>query len=182
MVLSSETIAVVATWNVAASSAYYVRGAEYYLGSGEPEGVWYAPRGNLGRRDAATVQPKEFARLYQGLGENGQSLITNMGGKVDRRIPASDLTFSAPRSMSLAWASTDGDLRRNLEAAQEPGVRATLATIEREAIYARRGKDGARVEKASGRCGRRLAQCGAMRGGRISMWSFTRCRWTAGSC
>jgi hypothetical protein len=45
MVLSSETIAVVATWNVAASSAYYVRGAEYYLGSREPEGVWYAPPG-----------------------------------------------------------------------------------------------------------------------------------------
>ena len=51
-----ETASVVATWNVAASSAYYVRGAEYYLGSREPEGVWYAPRGDLGRRDAATVQ------------------------------------------------------------------------------------------------------------------------------
>lgn len=97
MVLSSETIAVVATWNVAASSAYYVRGAEYYLGGREPEGVWYAPRGDLGRRDAATVQPKEFARLYEGLGENGQSLVTNAGGKVDRRVPAFDLTFSAPR-------------------------------------------------------------------------------------
>jgi conjugative relaxase-like TrwC/TraI family protein len=149
MVLSSETIAVVATWNVAASSAYYVRGAEYYLGSREPEGVWYAPRGDLGRRDAATVQPKEFARLYEGLGENGQSLITNAGGKVDRRVPAFDLTFSAPRSVSLAWAFADGDLQRNLAAAQERAVRATLATIEREAIYARRGKDGARVEKVA---------------------------------
>jgi hypothetical protein len=104
MVLSSETIAVVATWNVVASSAYYVRGGEYHLGSREPEGVWYAPRGDLGRRDAATVQPKEFARLYEGLGENGQSLITNMDGKVDRRVRALDLTFSAPRSVSLAWA------------------------------------------------------------------------------
>lgn len=149
MVLSSETIAVVATWNVAASSAYYVRGAEYYLGSREPEGVWYAPRGDLGRRDAATIQRQEFARLYEGLGENGQSLITNPGGKAIRRVPAFDLTFSAPRSVSLAWAFADEDLRRNLEAAQERAVRATLATIEQEAIYARRGKDGAYVEKVA---------------------------------
>jgi hypothetical protein len=94
-----------------------VRGAEYYLGSREPEGVWYAPRGDLGRRDAATVQPKEFARLYQGIGESGRSLSTNAGGKADRRVPAFDLTFSAPRSVSLAWAFADKDLQRNLEAA-----------------------------------------------------------------
>jgi conjugative relaxase-like TrwC/TraI family protein len=149
MVLGSETIAVVATWNVAASSAYYVRGAEYYLGSREPEGVWYAPRGDLGRRDAETVERQEFARLYEGLGENGQSLITNAGGKVDRRVPAFDLTFSAPRSVSVTWAFADEDLRRNLEAAQERAVRASLTTIEREAIYARRGKDGAYVEKVA---------------------------------
>lgn len=139
----------VATWNVAASSAYYVRGAEYYLRSREPEGVWYAPRGDLGRRDAATVQPEEFARLYEGLGENGQSLITNAGGKSDRRVPAFDLTFSAPRSVSLAWAFADADLRRDLEAAQGRAVRASLATVEREAIYARRGKDGSYVEKVA---------------------------------
>jgi conjugative relaxase-like TrwC/TraI family protein len=149
MVLSSETIAVVATWNVAASSAYYVRGAEYYLGTREPDGVWYAPRGDLGRQDTATVQPKEFARLYQGLGENGQSLITNSGGKADRRVPAFDLTFSAPRSVSLAWAFADDDLRRNLEAARRAPSAPPLATIEREAIYARRGKDGARIERVA---------------------------------
>lgn len=139
----------VATWNVAASSAYYVRGAEYYLGSREPEGVWYAPRGDFSRHDAATVERQEFSPLYEGLGENGQSLITNAGGKADRRVPAFDLTFSAPRSVSLAWAFADDDLRRDLEAAQERAVRASLATVEREAIFARRGKDGARVEKVA---------------------------------
>ncbi|WP_319797326.1 MobF family relaxase [Nitrobacter sp.] len=147
MVSILETIAVVATWNVAASSAYYVRGAEYYLGEREPDGVWYAPSGDLGQRDATAVQPKEFARLYEGLGENGQSLITNAGGKADQRVPAFDLTFSAPRSMSLAWAFADEDLRRNLETAQARAVRSTLATIKKEAIFARRGRDGMRVER-----------------------------------
>lgn len=149
MVSILETIAVVATWNVAASSAYYVRGAEYYLGEREPDGVWYAPSGDFGQRDATAVQPKEFARLYEGLGENGQSLITNAGGKADQRVPAFDLTFSAPRSVSLAWAFADDDLRGNLEAAQARAVRSALATIEREAIFARRGRDGMRVERVA---------------------------------
>jgi conjugative relaxase-like TrwC/TraI family protein len=149
MVSILETIAVVATWNVAASSAYYVRGAEYYLGEREPDGVWYAPSGDLGRHDATTVQPKEFARLYEGLGENGQSLVTNAGGNTDQRVPAFDLTFSAPRSVSLAWAFADEDLRRDLETAQARSVRSTLVTIEKEAIFARRGKDGVRIEKVA---------------------------------
>ena len=34
----------VATWNVAASSAYYARASEYYLGAKEPDGVWYGDR------------------------------------------------------------------------------------------------------------------------------------------
>jgi hypothetical protein len=119
MVLSSEIIAVDATWNVAASSAYCVCGAEYYLGSREPEGVWYALR-------AAMVLPKEFARLYEGHGENGHSLITNAGGKADRRVPAFDLPFSAPRSVSLAWAFADEELLRNLEAAGRSASQATI--------------------------------------------------------
>src|SRR5690606_41098026 len=57
-------------------------------------------------------------------------------------VPAFDLTFSAPRSVSLAWAFADEDLRRDLETAQARAVRSTLATIEKEAIFARRGKDG----------------------------------------
>jgi conjugative relaxase-like TrwC/TraI family protein len=92
---------------VAASSAYYARGSEYYLGAKEPDGVWYGPAGDLGRVDAATVQAKEFARLYEGRGADGQALISNAGGKADQRVPAFDLTFSAPRSVSLVWAFAD---------------------------------------------------------------------------
>jgi TrwC relaxase/Type IV secretory system Conjugative DNA transfer len=106
----------VATWNVAASSAYYARGSEYYLGAKEPDGVWYAPAGDRGRVDAATVQAKEFARLYEGRRADGQALISNAGSKADQRVPAFDLTFSAPRSVC---AFADDDLRRNFDAAQE---------------------------------------------------------------
>ena len=113
-----------------------------------------APRFNVNSpsivaEPAATVQAKEFARLYEGRGADGQALISNAGGKADQRVPAFDLTFSAPRSVSLVWAFADDDLRLNFEAAQERAVRASLATIEREAILARRGQGGTRVEKVA---------------------------------
>jgi conjugative relaxase-like TrwC/TraI family protein len=108
----------IATWNVAASSAYYARGSEYYRGAKKPDGVWYASAGDFGRVDATTVQAKEFARLYEGRGADGQALISNAGGKADQRVPAFDLTFSAPRSISV-WAFADNDLRRNFEAAHD---------------------------------------------------------------
>jgi hypothetical protein len=137
----------VATWNVAASSAYYARGSEYYLGAKEPDGVWYAPAGDPGRLDTATVQAKEFARLYEGRGDDGQALISsNAGGKADQRVPAFDLTRRARYHWSRLLRD---DLRRNFEAAQERAVRASLATIEREAILARRGQGAPGLEKVA---------------------------------
>ena len=55
----------VATWNVAASGSYYMRGTEYFLGNREPDGVWYAPRGDFDRVDTEVVEPKDFAALYE---------------------------------------------------------------------------------------------------------------------
>jgi hypothetical protein len=56
--------------------------------------MWPRPA-PTGRVDATTVQAKEFARLYEGRGADGQALISNAGGKADERVPAFDLTFSA---------------------------------------------------------------------------------------
>ena len=92
----------VATWNPAAASAYYLRGAEYYLGTVEPAGRWYAPAGDFGLADGAEVEPVAFERLYAGVGADGKTLLTQ-GGRTDR-VPAFDVTFSAPRSVGLAWA------------------------------------------------------------------------------
>jgi hypothetical protein len=89
-------------------SAYHARGSEYYLGAKEPDGVWYAPAGDLGRVDAAMVQGKEFARLYEGRGADGQALVS----KADQRVPAFDLTFSVvptvnPIRLSITGESVD---------------------------------------------------------------------------
>lgn len=134
----------VATWNPAAASSYYLRGAEYYLGGVEPAGHWYAPAGDFGLEDGAEVERVTFERLYAGLGVDGRPLLSQ-GSRTDR-VPAFDVTFSAPRSVAEAWAFANPDLKAAIEAAQERSVRSALRVVEREAIWARRGKGGLMLE------------------------------------
>jgi conjugative relaxase-like TrwC/TraI family protein len=139
---------VVATWSVAASSAYYHQQTQYYAGGIEPPGRWYAPAGDLGLVDAREVEPVLFERLLRGVDSTGKSLLTRKGGKLERS-GAFDFTFSAPRSVSLLWAFSDAETKRLIERAQERAVRAALGILEREATFARRGKSGATIEKVA---------------------------------
>lgn len=136
----------VATWSLAASSAYYSRRTEYYLGSNEPEGVWYAPAGDFGLVDGAPVARETFERLYAAVGADGQPLLKRIR-RHRERVPAFDITFSAPRSVSIAWSFAPYETKVLIEAAQYRAVRASLAMLEREATWARRGKGGVFIQK-----------------------------------
>lgn len=136
----------VATWNPAASSAYYTRRTEYYLGGEEPPGVWYAPAGDFGLTDGATVERKTFERLYDAIGEDARPLLDKVR-QHQNRTPAFDVTLSAPRSVSLAWAFASSDTKRLIEDAQYRAARATFAMLEREASWARRGRNGVYIEQ-----------------------------------
>lgn len=138
----------VATWTPAASAGYYSKQTTYYAGGGgvEPQGTWFAPGGDHGVLDGAIVDPDSFERLFAGRDADGRSLITNGGSRLDR-VPAFDVTLSAPRSVSLLWALGDERVRHAIEQAHARAVRATLELLEREAAFARRGQGGARVEK-----------------------------------
>lgn len=140
----------VATWTPAASAGYYSKQTAYYAGSEsvEPQGTWFAPGGDHGVLDGAIVDPHSFERLFAGRDADGCSLITNGGCRLDR-VPAFDVTLSAPRSVSLLWALGDERVRDAIEQAHARAVRATLELLEREAAFARRGQGGERVEKVS---------------------------------
>lgn len=135
----------VATWNPAAASGYYLRQSDYYLGGEEPAGTWYAPGADFGLADGATVDREEFERLFLGYDAEGNSLLSKAGRRLDR-TPAFDVTLSAPRSVSLAWAFADPETKRRIEEAQANAARATLDLLEREATFARRGRNGAVIE------------------------------------
>lgn len=140
----------VATWNPAAASTYYTRQreTEYYAGSGEPPGVWYAPAGDFAVIDGSSVDRAAFDRLYHAHDQNGNPLLEQVRRHRDR-TPAFDITLSAPRSVSLVWGLGSYDTKRLIEAAQQKAVRATLAMLEREATWARRGRNGAFLEKVA---------------------------------
>lgn len=140
----------VATWNPAAASSYYTRQreTEYYAGSNEPSGIWYAPAGDFGLTDGSSVDRATFDRLYHALDENGAPLLEQIR-RHKERTPAFDITLSAPRSVSLVWGLGSYDTKRLIEAAQQKAVRATLAMIEREATWARRGYNGAFLERVA---------------------------------
>jgi conjugative relaxase-like TrwC/TraI family protein len=145
---SLEAFALVATWNLAANSTYYSRQREtdYYAGSDEPDGIWYAPTGDFGVVHGSAVNRTMFERLYAAVGADGRVLLDDLR-RHKERVPAFDITLSAPRSVSLAWAFASYDTKLLIEAAQQRAVEATLAMLEGEASFARRGRNGTLLEK-----------------------------------
>ena len=137
----------VATWNPAASSAYYARQTAYYAANGvEPNGLWFAPSGDHGLVDGSVVDAKLFDRLFIGVDADGRAIASNGSGRLDR-VPAFDVTLSAPRSVSLLWALGQTEIRDAIEAAQAEAVRHTLAVLDNEAAFGRRGRNGGRIER-----------------------------------
>lgn len=136
----------VATWCPAASSNYYTRQTEYFLENGQSAGQWFCPSMQFGIADKSIVQSRQFEQLFAGNNVSGQTL--QKSSRTDR-IPAFDVTFSAPRSVSLLWAFCTPETRIAIELAQNHAANTALAMLEQEAAYARRGHGGSHVEKVA---------------------------------
>jgi conjugative relaxase-like TrwC/TraI family protein len=65
-------------------------------------------------------------------------------------IAAFDLTFSAPKSVSVLFAVAPAEVSAALVECHEEAVRGALGYLEDEAVFVRRGKGGARFEHAGG--------------------------------
>jgi conjugative relaxase-like TrwC/TraI family protein len=128
--------------------AYYVGLAreDYYLEGGEPPGLWYG-RGaqNLGL--AGQVDGAALTPLFEGFHPHtGGALIQN-AGELDHQ-PGWDLTFSAPKSVSVFWSQAAPELRREIQEAHLKAVQAALGYLQEYATYTRRGKGGRERELA----------------------------------
>lgn len=118
---------------------------DYYVAEGDA-GRWVG-RGleRLGLT-ASEIQPDQFRQVASGFSIDGESLAQNAGDP-DRRA-GWDLTFSAPKSISVAWALADPDQRADLEAAQARAVERALQLLEDKAFYARTGRAGEVAQRA----------------------------------
>ena len=91
---------------------------------------------------AGPVNRNDHLRTLQGFApRTGEALVQKAG---ENRRYGIDLTFSAPKSVSIAWALGDEDMKKGIEAAQDRAVERTLLFIEEKFALGRRGsaKDG----------------------------------------
>ncbi|MFL5854533.1 MAG: MobF family relaxase, partial [Solirubrobacteraceae bacterium] len=135
---------------VAGQERYYeqqvARGRDdYYAGEGEAPGRWVGSgAGRLGLE--GEVDAGAFGALIAGRDPTSGEVLR--GGAGRDRVCALDLTFSAPKSVSVLFAVGDANTSAALVGAHEEAVDAALTYVEREACRVRRGRGG-RIELAA---------------------------------
>ena len=128
---------------------YYLNLAreDYYTGGGEPPGQWFG-RGAEDLGLAGTVNATELHNLMEGFDPSGQNALVQNAGKENRQS-FWDLTFSAPKRVSVAWSQASPEISREIQSAQKEAVRAALRYLEENCAETRRGKGGLTIEKAN---------------------------------
>lgn len=114
---------------------------DYYTGAGEAPGRWLgAATTELALN--GTVEADALRAVLNGNRPDNAGPLTRSGqGK--SRVPGFDLTFSAPKSVSVLFGLGDDHVSRAVRDAHEAAVDAALDYMERHAAMGRRGKGGA---------------------------------------
>ncbi len=119
---------------------------DYYFGRGEAPGQWIGPAAEeLGL--SGQVEAEALRNLLAGTSAQGEALGLQV--QPDRR-PGYDLTFSAPKGVSLLWAFGSDEVRDAVSVAHDRAVAAVLDHLSKEACYARRGHGGAELIEGRG--------------------------------
>ena len=133
-------------------SRYYERQVaqghdDYYSGRGESPGRWTGG-GAETLRLGGRVDDDGFMALMDGRDPGSGERLKRVGGR--SKVAAFDLTFSAPKSVSVLFAVGEPALAGALVEAHESAVDAALGYLEREACRVRRGRGGVRREVGEG--------------------------------
>lgn len=129
--------------------AYYLgkvaQGIEdYYAGDGEAAGRWTGS-GAIELGLEGDLSAEELRLMLAGQNPVDGEPLRDRPGTSGTGF---DLTFSAPKSVSLVWAFGDDKTRRQVVVAHERAIDAALGYLEENAMLARRGKGGHRFLKA----------------------------------
>lgn len=135
----------VATVAAGTSAEYYIASSDYYIGGSEPAGRWIVAGVGIGVRAGTVVEREPFERLHAAVDSEGRFMLSSKSGK--KHVGGYDITFSAPKSVSILWALADDGLRAKIEAAQAGAVEAAIKAVEANAAFCRSGKDGIQREK-----------------------------------
>jgi conjugative relaxase-like TrwC/TraI family protein len=129
------------------SARYYTDDkAEYYLEGQGQLSHWFGHGAEtLGL--AGPVQRAPFYNLLNGYSPDGHQPQVQNAGHPDRQC-CWDLTFSAPKSVSVLWALAPDDARQEIEQAHQRAVEQALEYVEEKAGLTRRGHGGKIQEQA----------------------------------
>src|SRR3954454_11342471 len=137
----SERVRMLSIGKIAAGPAaarYYTdqvaRGREdYYAGEGEEPGTWVGSGAGAAGL-SGEVEAERFAELLEGAGLRRPVS--------EGAIAGFDLTFRAPKSVSVLWGTASPEVAHELRAGHDAAVGEALGYLERQACWARRGAGG----------------------------------------
>ena len=113
-------------------------GAEdYYLG-GEVPGRWVGH----GAEILGLVGEVAGEALTELLADRDPRTGMTLGCGSNRKVPAFDLTFSTPKSVSVLFGLSEPYVAVAVRDAHEAAVDAALGYLERHAVWSRRGRNG----------------------------------------
>ncbi len=121
----------------------------YYLGSGEKPGTWVG-RGCADLNLSGEVTPDALAAVLGGADPAGGGSLVTGKAAADGRLGGFDLTFSAPKGVSLLAALSKDKVAAGVRGAHDAAVLEALDYLQDHATWARRGHDGLRTEPTSG--------------------------------
>ncbi len=138
----------------AGQEGYYLakvaEGAEdYYSGQGEAEGYWLGDAAeDLGLQ--GKVDPDQLVGMLTGTNPaSGEPFgLQHVAGRGP--VPGFDLTFGAPKSVSVIWALGGEGAAAEVKAAHAAAVEAGLDYLQGAACWTRRGKGGREFLKGNG--------------------------------
>lgn len=131
-----------------AAVAYYLdeRKENYYLNGIDKQGHWFGgaaqPLGLSG-----IVEREPFRNLLDGFSPDGSKALVQNAGKSDRQA-CWDMTFNAPKAVSVFWAMSTPEVRREIEAIHRQSVETSLEKAEQVGGITRRGPGGRIHERA----------------------------------
>jgi conjugative relaxase-like TrwC/TraI family protein len=120
---------------------------DYYMGSGEAPGVWQgALAAELGL--AGVVEADQLRALL--VGRDPTTDVELFPGHRPRTVTAFDVTFSAPKSVSLLWAFGSPEATSVASIVHVEAVTVALDFLERRAVTTRLQVDGERQRIPTG--------------------------------
>lgn len=136
--------------------SYYLaeQSAEYYLGGAFPVKMLGSARHDLGIANHTTHDKISnlFARFSpdgkKQLAQNQKYHKVHKGcGKIRQKALGWDLTFSVPKSLSIAWLLGTPEIRKQIENIIMDCIKDAIEYLEINAAFTRRGQGGARRER-----------------------------------